>query len=292
MLPVFVAIFLLAGCTATGSSPGGMAAYVDPVTGRQVVVETAPPPGEAGAMVDGGAAPAATVSAGQGAGGQGAALRPRLTTLDDEQYIDVEDMDRVLEQRESERFYVLPDGTGMTRTVMASEVGSDGVDAPPAADTVAGEAGAVWRRCDSPAAIALVTKRVDRRQVLQFPAVPARQVEPVGYRMAVPPGAVSIQLWSILKSAHAVSPVPAVLDAKGRVVAVAYSASTQTLPETAFRYGRVGFILPVPVLPEGGALAILDAALLAGVLPPRCLPIPDDAPYAPTSTGTVTVDFQ
>lgn len=265
-----------------------MAAYVDPVTGQQVVIETAtlPAPGAAGSPVAAGG-DAASVPA---AGGEGAAPRPRLTTLDDEQYIDVEDMDRELARRESDRFYVLPDGTGVTRTVLASEVGGDGVDAPPAA-AVIGEAGAVWRRCAAAAAIPLVPKAADKRQVLQFPAVPARQVEPVGYRMPVPAGAASIQVWSILKSAHAVSPVPAVLDAQGRVVAVAYSASTQTLPETSFRYGRVGFILPVPVLPEGGALAVMDAALLAGLLPARCTPIPDDAAYAPTSTGTVTLDF-
>lgn len=257
-----------------------MASYVDPVTGQQVVIETAALPA-AGEAADGGLV----------AGGQGTTLRPRLTTLDDEQYIDVEDMDRELARRESERFYVLPDGTGVTRTVLASEVGNDGVDVPPAAAVIS-DAGAAWRRCDAASAIRLVQRPADRRQVLQFPAAPAREAEPVGYRMPVPAGAASIRVWSILKNAHAVSPVSAVLDAQGRVVAVAYSASTQTLPETPFRYGRVGFILPVPVLPEGGALAVMDAALLAGLLPARCMPIPDDAAYAPTSTGTVTLDFQ
>ena len=36
---------------------------------------------------------------------------------------------------------------------------------------------------------------------------------------------------------------------------------------------------------------ILLCVLLAGLLPARCTPIPDDAAYAPASTGTVTLDF-
>lgn len=276
-------IFLLVGCTATGDHSGGVAAYVDPVSGRQVVIEV--PASEAAPALP--SLPSTEAASTRQSYG--------LPIADDAEYIDADVLDRELLQRDGERFFVLPDGTGVTRPVAAADLGavrpSGVVDAGSLSRQAAIPQGEIWRTCSSGPVLPVLPVGAERRHVLSFPAVSGERRH-AGYRIPVPAGRQFLELWSVVRGDGAVMPVLAQVDGQGRVVAVAYSVPTQTQPETPFRYARLGFRLILPAIPPDGSLVVLDAALVQALLPPDCRPVsPPDIKVRPVAGGTMTLDF-
>lgn len=253
-----------------------MAAWVDPVTGRQVVVDTVSK-----------SLPSIPEEA----------TTPGVLRLDDVDHVDVEVMDQELERRRAERFFMMPDGTGSVRSMKAVQLDPALRDLspahPPAGAGGGGDIGlASWNACAAGRLVPglVARKDADRRHVLAFPAA-IRQTFRHGYRVPVPPGATIAAFSTVVGKGKAVHPVIALLDDQGALVSVAYSQPTETVPETRFRYARVGFRVDLPPVGEGQSLAVLDAVSAKRYLLACGLDVRVDVPHPPSATGTVILEF-
>lgn len=277
-----------------------MASWVDPVTGNQVVVES-----EAEAKVASSASyamPSTTVGSSLHPVHGNADPRPEsipdILSLDDTDHIDVEDMDRELERRSGERFFVMPDGTGVVRTLTADQVDPAlrKVDSGSSLHGFGEEPGEpvmpLWRACGAEGIKpGLVLRREKlRRHVLSFPAVERQSYRP-GYALPIPSGTRIAAFSTVVQGGRAVHPLLVRLDTNGAVIAVAYSVATETVPESRFRYARVGFQVPIPSGGEGEMLALVDAASSRRFLKACGLEWQPADFAVPGSSGTVILEF-
>lgn len=280
--PGFVIPYVMAAALAACAGPrqpgnGGMAAWVDPVTGRQVVVQTASDPAITSTPTPEGAL--ANLS------------------LDVAEHVDADLMDQELERRRADRFFMMPDGTGSVRTMKAVQLDPALRDETPGRPIASGEgegaAGAgSWQICAGNGLVpGLATRKGDtRRHVLSFPAA-VGQTFRHGYRVPVPPGATDAAFSTVVGKGKAVHPVLAVLDDQGALVSVAYSQPTETVPETRFRYARVEFRVILPTVAGGQSLAVLDAVSAKRFLRACGLDETVAVPHPPSATGTVILEF-
>lgn len=288
--------FLLTACaTSTGPTGGGVASYIDPLTGRQVVVPvgpvavaSAPLPIKVPAAADGAATEAPAGEAGATAVSSVPAAR---SALDPDAYVDAGEMDLILRQRDRDRFVVLPDGSGVARTVAMGALVPDTEGIVPPPDVPSPVLDLIWRDCVGSAVLPMVGLKLDPRQVLRFPVIHDKR-RYAGFRLPVPVSADVVDIWSFVRRQAAVDVLLLVLDVEGRAVAVAYNAPTQTIPESAFQYARIGGEVVLPPVPEGGAVAVLDGSLARSWLPASCRAPASVVPgVIASATGTVTVEF-
>lgn len=288
----FVMAAALAACAGGPRQPGnGMAAWVDPVTGRQVVVETDSKPAATTPAVSTPAATAPALTPVQ------QEASPANLSLDAADHVDADLMDQELERRRADRFFMMPDGTGSVRTMKAVQLDPALRDETPGRPVAAGEgvgaAGAgFWQACARGGLVPGLADRKDsaRRHVLSFPAA-VGQTFRHGYRVPVPPGATDAAFSTVVGKGKAVHPVLAVLDDQGALVSVAYSQPTETVPETRFRYARVGFRVILPTVAGGQSLAVLDAVSAKRFLRACGLDETVAVPHPPSATGTVILEF-
>lgn len=286
-----------------------MASYVDPLTGRQVVVDEVSAQKAA-------AGPAMGIPA-TGAARQGAPETPTrtpdslpaspagasdapadavpgaaaLTLSLDAPHVDAEQMDQVLESRERERFYMLPDGTGQSRTVPAGALEPEGKPAPLVAAAAAADGAlpvASWRGCVPRRALKTLRLDAGRRHVLSLPVSDQPALD-AGYVVPVPPGAEWAEIWAIVRSGGRASPLLGLVDMRGALVAVAYTATTEHKRETPFAYARLGYRVPMTGLFDGQSLVLLDQSVVRRVTGEAC--VPDGAAPASSGAGSVTLEF-
>lgn len=218
-------------------------------------------------------------------------LTPGEGPGDGASYIDAETMDAILRQRDQDRFVVLPDGSGVARTTTMGRLLPDTSGVLPPPDVPSPVLDMIWRNCVGSAVLPMVGLKLDPRQVLRFPVIHDKR-RYAGFRLPVPPAVDVVDIWSIVRRQAAVDVLLLALDSEGRAVAVAYNAPTQTIPESAFQYARIGGEVLLPPIPQGGALAVLDGSLARSWLPASCRsPASAVSGIAASATGTVTVEF-
>lgn len=264
-------LVLLAGCRSSQESQrlAGPVVFVD-AAGNRMIVDNR------------GEKPAHTSSVQAESEAQSAVLDGVPTgSFRGDAFMDSEDFMNELEQRESQRFYVIPDGTGGKQTVEARQLGVDAQrkPEPPAPD------GAVsWRVCRI--IVPLLALPLSRRHDIHFPAEDDDGVIHAGYRFVAPEGARSVQIDAYVRDGQQAQVLLARLDENGRVLSIVNNMPTQSIPETVFRYATV---VGKADLVEGAGVhyGLLDASRLSGRLPDAC-----GAQLQPNrAAGQVTVQF-
>jgi len=268
---LFVLIALtLAGCRGSHEPQrlAGAVVFVDAAGNRMVV--------------DNRGAPAA-----QQAEQPVAAESPRLpeslprSRFQGDDFVDSDALMQELEQKESQRFYVIPDGIGGRQMV---EAGTLGIGAVPPPEPPAPAVAAQWRVCR--VIVPLVELKPAKRYDLRFPAEDARGIARAGFRLRAPAGARRVELETFIRAGTSAVPLLARLDAQGRVLSIVNNLPTQSIPESVFRYASV--IAGTELIAGGGAdYAVLDAAVLQGRLPAECGLQVRERP----GSGQVTVQF-
>lgn len=186
---------------------------------------------------------------------------------DNEHYTDSDVLDAAASDRNRERFFVVPDGSGNRQIMTSDMLGL--TDAAPSAD-VLGSAIRVAELsvCDAPLARALLPASPQASAHLVFPVID-KGLQYMGYRIAVPPDASVISLWAYLRKGTHVDAMLALLDEDNRIIAIVNNMMTESVPETLFRYGKVGgqAALSAPVPDQ---LAVLDGRLADDMLLGKC----------------------
>lgn len=212
-----------------------------------------------------------------------------LDPLAEEQYIDVEVLEQQMKQRESERFYLLPDGGGGRQVVTA------GVLAGTARPTPATEpsTSASWRACGTPPPLPhlLIIPDQNQQHSLVFPVVDPRYpgTRFAGYSLALPAAATRARVLAIVRAGVAADIAVVLLDGAGRPVAAVNNIATESIPEKPFSYAMVGG--NVPLSGHAGAgyrLALMEAPWARKVLPEACRPEPVERTAV---AGRVSVEF-
>lgn len=270
---------VLVGCgglaSRTDPAVGGPVVFVD-AAGNRMVVDTssrarAKPSPEAPEKT----APVATAT--------GKAL-----SFAGEDYVDAGDLQQQMDSREKERFFVVPDGSGARQTLTADQMGvgdaAANAAALPALPVLALSA------CDTAVRLPLLAGDRRRHHELEFPAI-HRQHRYAGYLVTPPGNALGVTLWTWVQKGRRASPLLAIVDADGAVTAIVNNFPTESIPESMFRYGRVGGSMSLgAALPIGGHVAVLDGAMATTLLPAGCLPAAAGA-ADDQAGGLVTLEF-
>lgn len=200
-----------------------------------------------------------------------------------ESYVDADDFQRRLDQREAQRFYVVPDGSGSRQMLSAGDIGIGEQPAPAQELPVAGQ----WRVCR--VIVPLLPLKPAQRYDVHFPALDDDKIAHAGYLLAAPEGATRALLRTWIRGGSRAFPVLARVDAEGRVVSIVNNMPTQSIPESTFRYGSVMGTLSLPAAADSKTrYALLDAVTLAGRMPPSC-GMPEGGEGI--SAGLVTLQF-
>lgn len=285
----------LAGCqqrAADGATSAGPVTFVDAAGNRMVVdvpVDAATAAPARSAWVD-------AASAGQGEAAVPAGVAPGASTvipaatLDATTYVDVEDLERQVLERNKERFYLLPDGTGGQQVVTAGAIDlSTGARTPAYTVTPGPRATPVACPVSAPLAHLLPADERHRQYSLQFPVTDPEFAGRrfAGYSIAVPDGVRLARVMAIVRSGLSADVAVVLANQAGVALAVVNNIATESIPESAFRYAMVGANVPLDAKP-GLRLVVLEGPWARKVLPQVCRPA--ERP-ATSVTGKVSVEF-
>lgn len=262
----FCFVLCVAGCQGSGAgraAAGGQVVFVD-VAGNQMMVDVA------------------------------ASSPDDELSWAGEVYEDTESFEARVQERGADRFFVVPDGSGSTQTLMADDV--VGVADPSYRDDVVGVtdpsySDAHWVHCAVPVALALLPVAAQQRHTLAFPVI-EKGLRYAGYRVPLPAmpltaRAQGLSVWSyVRKGRHVDVLIAALNEDDGNITAVIDNMATETIPESAFRYGSVGGSVrlagaadPVPT-----QWAVLDGEWVRASAPGACWP---PIAVGPASAGQV-----
>lgn len=273
-LIVFLSVLLIAACRSSPEqgSVAGPVVFID-AAGNRMTVAGATGTGSAQADANPAEAPEATTS-----------TQASLPTKDfrGEGFVDSEDFEKELEERQSERFFVIPDGSGLRQTLPAGAIGAgtQRITAPVEPTTSAG-----WQVCR--VILPLLELKPAARYDVSFPAMDEDSVVYGGYLLPAPPRSSRMTVWSYVRKGIRAEPVLARVDEQGRVLSIVNNMPTQSIPETGFRYASVGGNVSLNHFAGSARFALLDGARLQGKLPPAC----GLTSIAGGGSGLVTVQF-
>lgn len=210
------------------------------------------------------------------------------TVYEGDSFVDVETFERELEERNRERFFTFPDGSGSRQTVTRGVL-AEAVPSPVPVSEPLPETGI--RPCGARVRLPVIREKGSQRQYdLEYPALERRDRR-AGYVLPVPAGATGVSLDAWVRAGQYNEVVLGVLDAEGFVVAVVNNSPTESIPETPFRYASVKWVLslPRPVV-AAGAVLVLDREVAARSLPAACR-VPAGEGGKNFSGGRVTLRF-
>lgn len=196
-------------------------------------------------------------------------------------YVDSDALVNELDQRESQRFFIVPDGSGGKQMLEAGKIGAG----PPRMSAPEEPVTSVqWQVCR--VIVPLLEQKPFRRYDVHFPATDENDVVYAGFLLGAPDNSerAMLQVWT--RKGERAAPVLARVDGQGRVLSIVNNMPTQSVPETNFRYASVVASISL-TNPGNTRYALLDGARLRGKLPSTCgLNVPDEA-----SAGLVTLQF-
>lgn len=292
-LSCLLAAAALVGCQqrpADGAASAGPVTFVDAAGNRMVVdvpvdASAAAPAREA--WVDSATTAQAVLSDGTAPGSSTAIP---AATLDATTYVDVEDLERQVLERNKERFYLLPDGTGGQQVVTAGAIDlSTGARTPAYTVTPGPRATPIACPASAPLAHLLPADERHRQYSLQFPVTDPEFAgrRYAGYSIAVPDGVRLARVMAIVRGGLSADVAVVLADQAGVALAVVNNIATESIPESAFRYAMVGANVPLDTSP-GRRLVVLEGPWARKVLPQVCRPA--ERP-ATSVTGKVSVEF-
>lgn len=209
-----------------------------------------------------------------------------------ESYRTEEEVNRELATRTGERFYMIPGagGSAPPEKLTAAELGVD-PDKPRKAPPPGPMPTADFLACPAPVRVeGLVGGPVRGRQAsIDLPIVMADGPRP-GYALLFGRRPARLNVWSVIQGAPPVDVVVALLDERNQVVAVVNNFATETIPDSLFRYGKVGGGIDLDQAPWPVAgIAVLGVREAARLLPAGCLPaLPPD----PVEKGRVMMTWR
>lgn len=210
--------------------------------------------------------------------------------LQEDQYLDVDVLDAQLRQRESERFYLLPDGGGGRQVVTAGVLAGTAKAEPVAGAEVPT---AVWRSCAAAPAIPHLLAVTDTatQQSLVFPVIDPRapSVRYGGYSLPLPDRATQARVQAIVRDGMSADIAVVLVNAAGSAVAAVNNIATESIPETLFRYAMVAGNVPLAGHAESGyRLVVMEAPWARKLLPAGCQPAVGNKVAV---AGRVSVEF-
>lgn len=297
--PRYLAALLLAavlpGChrAADSGAPAGPVTFVD-AAGNRMVVDV---PSAGSASV----APAQSAwidmaNAEQGDGQPSAGTAPGQSSpltadaLDTTTFVDVDDLEREVRERNKERFYLLPDGMGGKQVVTAGAMDLTASGQTPAYTITSGPR-AVFLACPASAPLAHLLPEDDRHRQysLMFPVTDPEYAGRrfAGYSIAVPDEVRLARVLAIVRSGTSADVAVVLTDRAGVALAVVNNIATESIPESAFRYAMVGANVPLDPAP-GLRLVVLEGPWARKILPAACRPAERSAVAV---AGKVSVEF-
>lgn len=252
-------LLVLLGCqhSPDARNVAGPVVFID-AAGNRMVVNTAPEPAKPGGVT-------APVTPAEEAAGNNTTPATELPFAG-EMYVDAAEVERDLAKRDEQRFFIVPDGTGGRQYLPAGAIGAGEGSGPPPPEAVAT---AAWQTCR--VIVSLLVLPLDDRHELVFPVKDEQLKRHAGYLLPVSEQTNAVTLWSYVKESGRPMPVLARVDVEGRILAIVNNMPTQLIPETRFRYGKVGGSVSIPAaVVSSGRIAVLDGALLRDKLPPSC----------------------